>query len=1011
MQHTVVLDIHTQLKHTLHLFCVIAASVVARNVANQEILDAIGPQILGKLYVSVALVAGIIIAAVGWVGREYATRRVVQIVHIVVAIAIAASFFAPAKVAGFAVAKYLAMEISFAALLLVFGLMIGASLGPREARQVAARVGAGGVLGGLAAGAVLSAGALLIGSRALYLVAAVFALAPAFFLPRATIKPLQRVTRRIQLGKERSDVPALAPYGRWVALTTLLMVAATTLIDYQFRSVASNRYDSDAMTAFFGFVVILAGCTTVVFQLTLLNRMLEKLGLFGTATVMPAALIVFSALFGLVPTLTTLVILKLVDSGTNMSLQQATGGLLLAPLSPSTRSVWQGRIDGLAKRGGQALTGVFLILFPWTPTKVLPIALILCVLWIATIMVTRTRYVRLLTEMLGTPQKEKIEVDAYDGSTLRFLETELAKASPGRASVILELLEQVGRRAPDHLLKRIAESDPDGEGASMVIDHLAKLDGTEDLIAFANSDHPTLASAALLALADIDPRIAQQHSRELLSQSATSERITALAAGILAESSDRALALCDKLVRSDKASTRLAAAQSLGRAAAGAKPEIGKLLARLAEDPEPTISRLGLEALGRHPSEHAADTALRALRRREVRGAAMRALAEMGPPVVPFVSEELGDRFSHPRVASALAWALGRIGAESCVPALVKALDSAIAQVRLDAAVALSTIHRRSPDIAMPIGEVEARYLKEISYYTQMRATSLQPLPEVPAAKLLLHTLKQRGRASLETLFRMLSLKHPLDAMQGVFQALISSDRRRRQVALELLDNLLDPEISRAIADAVGGVRAQRRQRRSQNDAIEVLATGPDPFLASLALAVQISASGNSHQPNESVRRKGDTMALTVVDQILELQSLSIFSQSSAEDLQEVAALISAKRVRKGTVLFREGENADAMYIVRTGEIALSHGGNIIDQVGAGEACGIVACLDQLPRELTATATMDASILCLSADGLLQLLADRPLLMHSVFRALTGAIRQQLERGVLGKKKKQDWSW
>ena len=41
MRQTVVLEWPTQLRHGAHLFCVIAASVISRNVANQQILDAI----------------------------------------------------------------------------------------------------------------------------------------------------------------------------------------------------------------------------------------------------------------------------------------------------------------------------------------------------------------------------------------------------------------------------------------------------------------------------------------------------------------------------------------------------------------------------------------------------------------------------------------------------------------------------------------------------------------------------------------------------------------------------------------------------------------------------------------------------------------------------------------------------------------------------------------------------------------------------------------------------------
>jgi HEAT repeat protein len=1005
----VLLEPHTQVRHATHLFLVICASVIARNVAVQEVLEAIGPQVLGDLYIASAIVTGLLVTGLGWIGRSFATRRVVQLFHAAAALAMAAAFIAPERVAEFAVVKLVAMDVMFALMLLGFGLMMGASLGPREARQAAAPIGAGGIIGGLVAGSVLAGGALLIGSRPLYLIASACAAAPILFLPYLTQKVQARGTGRAQLAGEPSDVPALTPYGRWVALTTLVMVAATTMIDYQFRFFGSDQYSRDDLTAFFGVIFSTAGVATLVFQLLVLKRFLDRIGLFGTAMVMPAVLILSSAMFGAAPAVVTLGLLKVVDSGANMSLQQATGGLLLAPLSPGARAVWQGRIDGIAKRSGQILAGLFIALFPWAPTRIVPVVLILCALWIGCIIITRTRYVQLLTEMLGASGAATPQVDASDGSTIRLLITELSRASTERAGVILDLLEQAGYRAPAYLLKRIAEADPAGPGTFMVIDHLAKLDGTKHLIAFANSPHPGIAKAAILALAEVDPRVAQHRARQLLDSDETSELLRAVAASILAELNPKALALCGQLADSPDARTRLAVVEALATTSPGAHPEIGRILCRLSEDDETSIARPAIEALARHPSEQATETVLGALERRNLRGAAMRALAEMGAPVVPRVAEELDKRLQTPPVASALTWALGRIGASGGVAALVGALRAPIVQVRLDAAVALSTMSRRRAGIEVPSDAIEGCYEHELAFYCRMRQASLAGMPETPAGELLRRTLRQRGLASLETLFRMLSISYPLDAMQGAFQAMSSNDRRRRQVALELLDNTLDPELSRAISGAVGG---SKQGRGGTNGATLVsLASEPDPFLASLARAVMIDASGGRKDAIEAARTKGDSMAFSVVDQILELQSLSIFSQSSAEDLAEVASLISTRRVPKGTVLFREGDLGDAMYVVRRGEMALSRDGKLLDHVGAGEACGIVACLDQLPREMTATATRDTSVLAISADGLLQLLADRPLLMYSVFRALTAAIRQQLDRVALGKKQEMDWSW
>ncbi|MBI5511763.1 MAG: cyclic nucleotide-binding domain-containing protein [Deltaproteobacteria bacterium] len=1009
MRQTMVLEWPVQLKHGLHLFCVIAASVISRNVANQQILEASGPKVLGKLYVTVAVIAGVTVAVVGWMGQNLDTRRVTRLVHGTVAALMALAFIAPPFRPEVAIVRYVVMEMCFAATLLAFGLTMGASLGPREARKIAARIGAGGVVGGLVAGAVLSAGALIVGSRTLYLVAAGFALAPVFFMPQPASGPSRRMTSaRLMLQRERADVPSLAPYGSAVAITTMLMVAATTLIDYIYRFAAAQHFDADKMTAFFGFVTILAGIATVIFQLTLLDRFLDRLGLFGTAMIMPALLILCLGGFALLPAVATLAILKTVDSGANMSLQQATGSLLLAPLSPRARSVWQGRIDGLAKRGGQVLMGFFLTFFPWSPARVLPLTLILCGLWIVATAVTRSRYVVLLTDMLGAPPVAQPEIEALDGATLRLLETELGKSTPERAAVILDLLEKAEHHAPEHLLKRLVDADPEGKGAFRVVEHVASLGDTKALLELAKSPHPQLAAAALLALADLAPQICTTRCRQVLAAERVPEPVAATAAGLLVAVDKTAVKLCQRLVLSAERATRLAVCRALGRADAGAPSEVGELLVDLVRDDDSEIARLALAAIGRHPTQGSSEVALGALKRRDVRGASMRALAEMGPPVVAQLAAELDRHAKDPAVANALTWSLGRIGAAAGIPALARALAAPIVQVRLGAAVALSSLHRRQPSHPLPHPEIEACAMREIAFYGLMRLAARAPLPGTPSCTLLLRSFKQRAQSSLETLFRMLSLYYPEDAMQGAFQAFSSSDQRKRQIAFELLDAVLDKRLKEALAEALGGVRTKERTKSEVSRTLHQFVDGDDSFLASLSRAALDDLATLAGRPRRP--RTGEAMNQSLVGQILELQALSLFAQTTAEDLAEVATLVTSRRAPRGTVLFREGEPGDSMFLVKSGEVTLSRAGKIVDHVGAGEACGIVSVLDQLPRELTATVSTDAALLVIRSDDLMQILADRPLLMHSVFRALTSSIRNQLDRVSLGKKS-EEWSW
>ncbi|HSI06936.1 MAG TPA: hypothetical protein VLC93_20770, partial [Myxococcota bacterium] len=528
-----------------------------------------------------------------------------------------------------------------AALLLAFGVVLGSRLGPRDARKTAARVGLGGILGGLAAGAVLKFGSVLLGSRSLFIVAGLCALAPVVTILRHKAGGLSVSQAAQSLRVDRSDVAALAPYGRWVAISTVIMVAVTTLIDYQYRAAAAVWYDADRMTAFFGEVTLLTGVATMILQLTVVDRLLDKVGLFATATVMPGALILCSAAFGLAPTVGTLIVLKLVDSGTNMTVQQATGGLLLAPLGTRARAIWQSRIDGLAKRGGQALAGLYLSFFPLAPARLAPVTLVLCATWLVSVLVTRLRYVRLLTELLAAPTSSSPEVQVVDGSTLRLLLRELENAVPARAAVILDLLEQAGERAPEHMLTRLATGDPTGATAVRVVEHLAALEDHRGLTDYAESENPAVASAALTALAELAPEAAARASEMVLIREAVPDPLRALAAGILINREKRALSLARSLADSTNVQTRLMAARALGLAGPPLTEAVTPTLIGLVRDDNPDVARTALASLARHPSPDAVEICIVKLQARELRGAATRALTEIGLIVVPRVANEI----------------------------------------------------------------------------------------------------------------------------------------------------------------------------------------------------------------------------------------------------------------------------------------------------------------------------------------------------------------------------------
>ena len=1004
MRSTQALAWQAQFNHGLHLFFVIAASVIARNVAAQELLDAVGPKYLGQLYIAVSVIAGLVLAAVGYVSRGLDAARLARWVHGAVALlfglAYATALMHPrsrSTAQALAVCRYVVLEIAGAALLTAFGVVLGSRLGPRDARRTAARVGLGGILGGLAAGGVLRYLSGPLGSQSLFIIAGACALAPALSMLRYSGGFGMSLASASQiLRNDKADVKALAPYGRWVAATTVIMVATTTLIDFQYRAAAETWYHADRMTAFFGDVTLLTGIVTLALQLIVVEKLLDKFGLFATATVMPGALVLCSAAFGLMPMVGTLVILKLVDSGTNMTVQQATGGLLLAPLSSRARAVWQTRIDGLAKRGGQALAGLFLAFFPLKPARLAPVVLVLCAIWLLAVLVTRSRYVRLLTEMLGAPAMSAPPVQVADSGTLRVLLRELENASPARAAVILDLLEDAGERAPEHILTRLAENDATGAAAVRVVEHLAVLEDHTALGRYVASTDAQVASTALTALADVSPPAAVKASEAVLARDRAPEALRALAAGILINRDTSALELARALAKSADVETRLMAARALGLARGTLTLQVTPTLSALSGDGNRDVARMALASLAKHPSAEAVDVMIGLLRTREVRGAAARGLVEMGIVVVPRVTEALLDNLSDGRLSETLASICGRVGSASAAGALHGALTAPHVGTRLAAATALHALKRHVVSI-VDDETIKACLMPELSYLQEMRDGALCEMPRSAAADLLRRAFTERSRTSMEALFRMMALIYPEEAIRGAHHAIISKATRERQIALELLDNLLDAGTREALINAVGEKGAKKRERDARKILTNV-ARGSDKFLGGLARVVLVEIGA---APKSAL---GDSVTQHLVNQVLELQGVALFSDSSAEDLAEVASLLTPRAVPAKTALFTQGEPPGSVYFVRSGAIELTRDGRVLDRLGPGDACGILAVLDQLPREVSAEAVSDCQLLVANGDAFIQLLADRPTLMHGIFRALTGSIRSQLERTQIERK-------
>jgi NTE family protein len=87
------------------------------------------------------------------------------------------------------------------------------------------------------------------------------------------------------------------------------------------------------------------------------------------------------------------------------------------------------------------------------------------------------------------------------------------------------------------------------------------------------------------------------------------------------------------------------------------------------------------------------------------------------------------------------------------------------------------------------------------------------------------------------------------------------------------------------------------------------------------------------------------------------------FRDMPAEHLAELEQLLITQAISRGEVLMRQGDAADALYLVASGRFAVNVDGRRIAEVGSGSPIGEIGFFADGIRTATVTALRDSIVL------------------------------------------------
>jgi CRP/FNR family transcriptional regulator, cyclic AMP receptor protein len=124
-----------------------------------------------------------------------------------------------------------------------------------------------------------------------------------------------------------------------------------------------------------------------------------------------------------------------------------------------------------------------------------------------------------------------------------------------------------------------------------------------------------------------------------------------------------------------------------------------------------------------------------------------------------------------------------------------------------------------------------------------------------------------------------------------------------------------------------------------------------------------------------------------------------IFQGVDADAAESLAKEMEIIEIRKGEVVFSEGEPGDSLYIVLTGKLKVGRRAadgrqNLIAVMGPSDMVGELSLFDPGPRTATATAVLDTRLARLRKHALRPWLTNRPEIAEQLLRVLARRLRR-----------------
>lgn len=136
---------------------------------------------------------------------------------------------------------------------------------------------------------------------------------------------------------------------------------------------------------------------------------------------------------------------------------------------------------------------------------------------------------------------------------------------------------------------------------------------------------------------------------------------------------------------------------------------------------------------------------------------------------------------------------------------------------------------------------------------------------------------------------------------------------------------------------------------------------------------------------------------MIIIERILFLKRISIFSSLSSYELRKIAEVVSEEEFDSGEIIFNEGDFGDCMYLVVDGKISIFTGKapaiKVLASFDKGNFFGEMGLYDDKPRAASAMADTRSTLLLLRKGEFCDLISEFPMVALGIMKELNNRIR------------------